>query len=50
MMVKDYMDNSTHIRFFDDYCSTKENEKEAKNIIISLLLKRISDNRLNDLK
>lgn len=53
MLVKEYMQEATHIRIFDDYCSTentKDNEDEIKNIIISLLLNKLNSNRSKSLK
>lgn len=45
MIVKEYMQDSTHIRIFNDYCSTEDNKDEIKNIIISLLLNKLNKNR-----
>ena len=53
MMVKEYMQESTHIRIFDDYYSTEnteDNKEEIKNIIVSLLLKKLNNNRIKHLK
>ena len=53
MMVKEYMQEATHIRIFDDYCSTEnteDNKEEIKNIIVSLLLNKINNNRSKHLK
>lgn len=50
MIVKEYMQEATHIRIFDDYCSTEnteDNKEEIKNIIISLLLNKLKNNGWN---
>lgn len=43
MLVKEYMNVSTHIRIFDDYCSKQSDDSETKNIILSLLLKNLEN-------
>lgn len=44
MIIKEYDDESTKIRIHDDYISFEEKEKEIKEIIISLIVKKISKN------
>lgn len=41
MIIKEYVDEATKIRIHDDYISIKEEEKEIKETIISLILKKI---------
>lgn len=50
MLVKEYMNESTHIRLFDDYCNTEENNIDIKNTIVSLLLRNLKNNFTNDLR
>lgn len=44
MVVKEYMNEKTKIRIHNDFFSTKEDEKEVKNIIISLFIKKLMKN------
>lgn len=44
MIIKEYVDESTKIRIHDDYISIEKEEKEIKETIISLILKKIRKN------
>lgn len=44
MIIKEYDDESTKIRIHDDYISFEEEEIEIKEIIISLIMKKINSN------
>ncbi len=50
MVVKEYMNEKTKIRIHNDFFSTKDDEKEVKNIIISLFVKNINKNSPKDLQ
>ena len=41
MLVKEYINEATHIRIFNDYCEETVESSKTKNIIISLLLKNL---------
>lgn len=41
MLVKEYMNDCTNIKIYDDYCSKQDEENNIKNIIINLLLRNM---------
>lgn len=45
MIVKEYIDEKTKIRIHNDFCSTKDEEKEVKEVIISLFIRSINKNQ-----
>ena len=49
MIVEEYKIESTLIRFDDRDIGTKEENKEVLNILISLIIKKISEYSWNDL-
>lgn len=49
MIVEEYKSESTLIRFDDRDIGTKEENKEVLNILISLIIKKISEYSWNDL-
>lgn len=49
MVIDEYKSDSTIIRFDDRDIGTKEENKEILNILLSLIIKKISEYAWNDL-
>ena len=45
MLIKEYKDESTEIKIFDDYCSTYDDDIDVKNTIATLLLRIIKNKK-----